>query len=298
MRRLLLPRPSSLLRSTTLPTNIPRRAFRTTSAPLSTTTPSPSPSPSLDPTPPPPEQEEPPTSPPSQPDPEEQQPPDLPSPYTFPLPLAPSTNHSSLPTFLSYAAHTSLDPASTVYIGTHYEYTAILSLARLAFTLHRVGGRSDYGIDLLGFWSPLPPSSSRRQPPLKVLAQCKVTKTAKPQYVRELEGAFIGAPPGWRSKGVIGVLVAEKTATKGVRDAIGRSKWPMVYVVCSREGLVSQMLWNQRAVEEGGLEGLGVGSKYRVGEEGEQVEEVMLTWRGREVKPVKEKQKKEKERMI
>ncbi|KAK0735902.1 hypothetical protein B0T21DRAFT_272202, partial [Apiosordaria backusii] len=172
-------------------------------------------------------------------------------------PLAPTNNHNSLSTFLSHASRTNLDPSSTVYIGTHYEYTAILSLSRLCFTLYRVGGKSDYGIDLLGFWSPVPGATT----PLKVLVQCKVTKTVKPNFIRELEGAFIGAPPGWRSKGVIGALVAEKTATKGVRDAIGRSKWPMVYVVCSREGVVSQMLWNQKAVEEGGLEGLGVGSR-------------------------------------
>ncbi|KAK4644368.1 hypothetical protein QC761_304155 [Podospora bellae-mahoneyi] len=284
MRRLLLSRPSSL----SLLTTAPQRAF-CASAPLSTTT-----TPSLELRTAQPPAEEPSPSQPEQPkENSEQQPPEpnLPSPYTFPLPLAPTTNHSSLPTFLTYASHTSLDSTSTVYIGTHYEYTAILSLTSLAFTLHRVGGRSDYGIDLLGFWSPIPNSPD---PPLRVLAQCKVTKTAKPVYIRELEGAFVGAPPGWRSKGVIGALVAEKTATKGVRDAIGRSKWPMMYIVCSREGVVSQMLWNQRAVEEGGLEGLGVGRKYRVVEDGEQVEEVMLTWRGREVKALKKRKTREK----
>ncbi|KAK4204099.1 hypothetical protein QBC40DRAFT_303788 [Triangularia verruculosa] len=281
MRRLFFSRPLSfLLRSTASPAVIPRRAFRA-SAPLSTANPSEEASPSQ------PTQSEQPEQSPIEEESSLEQPLET-SPYTFALPLS-STNHNSLTTFLSYASRNNVDPTSTVYIGTHFEYTAILSLSRLCFTLHRVGGRSDYGIDLLGFWSPIPGQTT----PLKVLGQCKSTKSSKPSYIRELEGAFIGAPPGWRSRGVIGILVAEKTATKGVRDAIGRSKWPMVYVVCSKEGMISQMLWNQKAVEEGGLEGLGVGSKHRV-VDGEQAEEVMLTWRGKEIKPPKVKKSRKK----
>ena len=56
----------------------------------------------------------------------------------------------------------------------------------------------------------------------------------------------------------LGVLATERPATKGVRDALGRSRWPLAYMCCSREGgVVSQMLWN-RAAEELGLEGYAV----------------------------------------
>ncbi|KAJ4300441.1 hypothetical protein N0V88_003116 [Collariella sp. IMI 366227] len=72
---------------------------------------------------------------------------------TLIYPSAPSPHHTCLPTFLAYAARTNLDPASTVYVGTHYEYTTSLSLARYGLDLRRVGGSSDFGIDLLGTWS-------------------------------------------------------------------------------------------------------------------------------------------------
>ncbi|KAG5644361.1 hypothetical protein DXG03_008658 [Asterophora parasitica] len=61
-------------------------------------------------------------------------------------------------------------------------------------TLRRVGGRSDGGIDLLGWWW-LPPlnapdtNASRRR--LRVLAQCKAEKKKmSPKYVREMEGVL------------------------------------------------------------------------------------------------------------
>lgn len=139
-------------------------------------------------------------------------------------------------------------------------------------TLVRVGGKDDFGIDLIGTWAP--PSAPA---PLKVLVQCKaLAKKASPALVRELEGAFVGAPSGWRGeKGVLGFLVAKKECTKGVRDALGRSLCPLGYVACDDNGRVKQMLWNRRA-EEGGLLGLGVELKH-FGKEDEK--EIVLTWK-------------------
>lgn len=188
-------------------------------------------------------------------------------------PDAPSSHHADLASFLSYARRTGLDETSTVYIGTHYEYSAAAALRRYGFYLRRIGGASDHGVDLVGTWT-LPsrppqqlqqqPRSQKRQqqqpPPMRVLIQCKAGSGHKvsPQHVRELEGAFVGAPAGWRGGGVLGVLATERPATKGVRDALGRSRWPLAYMCCSREGgVVSQMLWN-RAAEELGLEGYAV----------------------------------------
>ncbi|KAK3987826.1 hypothetical protein QBC44DRAFT_399587 [Cladorrhinum sp. PSN332] len=215
---------------------------------------------------------------PNPPSPEEPQPEpsssSQPQPLIYPPP--PSQHHNDLPSFLTYVAKNSLDPAKTVHVGTHYEYTTITSLSRLGFSLQRVGGKSDCGIDLLGVWS-LPPLFHQ----IRVLVQCKVRQRPGPQHVRELEGAFIGAPVGWRGRGVVGVLVTDQAATKGIRDAVGRSKWPMVFMSSSRDGRISQFLWNGRAEEEGGFGGLGVGMRH--GEGGEEDKEVVLMWKGRRI---------------
>jgi len=194
-------------------------------------------------------------------------------------PSSPSPHHTDLPSFLAHASRTQLDPSSTVYVGTHFEYTVLhtLSSSRYGIHLRRVGGASDFGIDLLGTWA-LPSVPQ----PLRVLAQCKAVQRPGPHLIRELEGAFVGAPAGWRgSRGVVGLLVTEKPATKGIREALARSRWPMGFVACSREGVVSQFLWNGRAEGEG-LEGGGGGMRYvDGGGGGEQGRELVLTWRGR-----------------
>ncbi|TVY58534.1 Uncharacterized protein LCER1_G000879 [Lachnellula cervina] len=188
-----------------------------------------------------------------------------------------TSNHHDLPSFLQYASRIDMDPKSTTYVGTYYEYAVQTALPRLGLSLKRIGGRSDYGIDLIGTWN-LPSSLQ----PLKVLIQCKaLAGKAEPKVVRELEGAFVGAPTGWRGAGVLGFLVSKKPASKGVREALGRSRWPMGYVLCEDDGRVLQMLWNKRAEQEG-LEGVGVGLKYGGGEQSER--DVILTWKGETIK--------------
>ncbi|KFH44018.1 hypothetical protein ACRE_051980 [Hapsidospora chrysogenum ATCC 11550] len=172
-------------------------------------------------------------------------------------PDAPATQHNSLAAFLAHAKRTGLDERSTVFVGTHYEYTVAAVLSRYGFTLRRVGGVSDHGTDLLGTWTP--PTTAQT---LRVLVQCKAgAQRVGPNLVRELEGAFVGAPAGWRGEGVLALLVSQRPATKGVRDSLGRSRWPMGYVCCTGDGVVRQMVWNRRAEEEG-LEGFGVTTRY------------------------------------
>jgi hypothetical protein len=182
-----------------------------------------------------------------------------------------SSNHHDLPSFLKYASRINLDPTSTVYVGTHYEYTVLSALERLGMSLKRIGGASDYGIDLLGTWS-LPSVSQ----PLKVLIQCKVGQI-RPAQTRELEGAFTGAPPGWRGAGLLALLVSQTSATKAHREALGRSRWPMGYVFCKSDGKVMQMLWNRKAEDEG-LAGISVETMYTGGSAVERV--AILTWKG------------------
>lgn len=204
-----------------------------------------------------------------------------PRPLVYPSRATPS-NHHDLPSFLSYAERNSLSPRSTVYVGTHYEYTVLSALATHNFSLRRVGGASDYGIDLLGTWT-LPSLPS----PLRVIVQCKALASPRPASIRELEGAFVGAPTGWKrgeglaGSNVVGLLVAPGPSTKGVRDAMGRSRWPMGFVSCAQEtGVVRQFIWNQAAVREG-LEGIGV--VFRHDENGGEEPRLVLTWKGRPI---------------
>lgn len=210
---------------------------------------------------------------------------------TLKYPEPPSANHCDLQSFLEYA---SSDQAgrnyvrSTVYAGTHYEYTVQSALQRLGLSLQRVGKVSDYGIDLVGTW-PLPTSKV----PKKVLVQCKAhAEKLHPSVARELEGAFVGAPPGWRSDGVLALLVTCGVSTKGVREALGRSRWPMGFLCCTKEGKVLQFLWNRRA-EEDGLLGLEVGLRYG-GSEKEEDREIVLSWRGKPFPPPERKRRKRK----
>jgi hypothetical protein len=196
---------------------------------------------------------------------------------SIPLPLSTSP-HNSLSSFLDHAALTSLSPTSSVYVGTHYEYTVLSALTRLGFSLARVGGRSDNGIDLVGTWQlPLPHTPS----PIRVVLSCKAgsSKSAgSPAWVRELEGGFGGAPAGWRSNDVMGFVVTTGVATKGVRDAVRRSGRKVGFISVDAEGVVEQLLWNGE-IEAVVGDGLGVGIRY-LGKGGR---ECVLMWRGEEL---------------
>ncbi|KAL1623558.1 hypothetical protein SLS56_008262 [Neofusicoccum ribis] len=196
-----------------------------------------------------------------------------------------SENHHDLPSFLAYASRVSLAPDRTVYIGTHYEYTVAATLKRLGFQLTRTGRASDFGIDLLGSWAlPAPADASPRPLPLRVLIQCKASnKILSPKHVRELEGAFTGAPAQWREEDFLGLLATTNKATKGVMDALGRSRWPMGFLKVDPDGRVEQFLWNASARARG-LEGLGVTLRYMPAEKdaaGEVKSDIALTWQGK-----------------
>ncbi|GLB06617.1 hypothetical protein AtubIFM57258_001928 [Aspergillus tubingensis] len=202
--------------------------------------------------------------------------------YKLPHPPIPpsSSSHTTLPSFLAHASRTSLPPTSTTYIGTHYEYTIQSTLRSSALLLHRTGGRSDAGTDLVGTWH-LP---AHEHPP-RVLVQCKALKTKLgPNIVRELEGTFASAPVGWRGTGVIGMLVSPREATRGVREALTRSRFPLVWCLVGLEGRVRQVLWNEK-VERVVGDGLGVGVVYRA-DAGEQDAEARVTWDGEDVPEV------------
>jgi hypothetical protein len=164
-----------------------------------------------------------------------------------------------------------------------------------------VGGKADSGIDLLGLWH-LPTSTH----PVRTIVQCKALKAKPgPNLIRELEGAFIGAPAGWRGKGVLGIMCSKREATKGVREAMSRSRCPLAWVgieslesdfnsnknelnadedgdesavdlYAEGKGVIKQVLWNNRA-RALGLEGIDVTTRYM----GDMTEnEMVLMWKG------------------
>ncbi|RTE80785.1 hypothetical protein BHE90_004740 [Fusarium euwallaceae] len=193
----------------------------------------------------------------------------LPKPLELIYPESPNKGHSDLATFLDYVERTSLDKRTTVYRGTHYEYTVANTLSQYGFSLKRVGGASDRGMDLLGTWKL--PSTSKT---IKVILQCKAgLRSVGPMYVRELKGALAAAPPGWRGVDTLGLLVAEKPATKGVQRDMNSAEVALGYVSCSKEGELVQLLWNYKA-QEMGLEGISVGVRHGV--EGQEKKLVLM----------------------
>ena len=190
-----------------------------------------------------------------------------PTPARTPVTTALRRKHSDLPSFLDHASRVNLASTSTVFVGTHYEYTVRTSLERLGMSLMRVGGRSDAGIDLLGQWDlaalSLDDEQQRQNRPLKILVQCKaLRRRAGPHLIRELEGAFAGAPVAYRGRrDVLAILTAPREATAGVRDAMGRSRLPLAFAMIGLQGRVTQFLWNQVA-RDIGLHGFGVTTSH------------------------------------
>lgn len=198
-------------------------------------------------------------------------------------PPAPSQNHHDLPSFFAYAKQTALPEITTTYIGTKYEYTVQSTLRRFAFDLERIGGRDDAGIDLVGAWH----VPGRELAPFRVIVQCKALKTKLgPNLVRELEGAFRHSPVGWRTSDKVAVLVSPREATKGVRDTLTRSSYPLFWMMMEGDGALKQVLWNSK-VEELGLAPLGVETRYSQVVDSASADrlrpDVVLTWDGDDI---------------
>jgi hypothetical protein len=172
--------------------------------------------------------------------------------------LANPSKHHDLESFVAYSNSRNASTSSTVYRGTFYEYTVRAALESYRFTLRRTGKANDLGIDLLGRWS-LPHQPQE----LKVLVQCKLSATL-PCNVRELEGAYVGAPAGWSEDGVMAFLVSARPASQGVRSALQRSRLPMGFLQITEEGSVLQFIWNAVA-QEARLTGMSTTNAYGTG---------------------------------
>ncbi|KAJ6499590.1 hypothetical protein C8R47DRAFT_1211879 [Mycena vitilis] len=125
---------------------------------------------------------------------------------------------------------------SNTYRGTFFEKRSMKILQdHLSMSLRRVGGKSDGGIDLMGWWWLPPPSSESANPQtvpaqdrrrFRVLAQCKAEKKrVSPKYVREMEGVLhrymalansttTGAESPTSKYPLVALLVSESPFTK------------------------------------------------------------------------------------
>lgn len=128
----------------------------------------------------------------------------------------------------------------------------------------------------------------KHEHPLRVFVQCKALKTKLgPNLVRELEGSFNLRPSpvdngGGGGGGKLGVLVGTREATKGVRNAMARSLYPVMWMMVEKEnGTLLQALWNARG-EEMGLGGLGVEVQFS-SELSSTTKSIALTWDGEEI---------------
>lgn len=121
--------------------------------------------------------------------------------------------------------------------------------------------------------------------PLRVIVQCKALKNKlSPNNIRELEGTFVGAPVGWRGEGILGILVSPRDATKGVRETLARSSFPLVWIMAGLDGEIQQILWNSKATSVG-LQGLGVQVQYGADADPSK-KSLVLTYDGDELQPL------------
>ncbi|KAK6525609.1 hypothetical protein TWF281_010664 [Arthrobotrys megalospora] len=172
------------------------------------------------------------------------------------------SSHSDIPSFLRHATVTSLNPATTVFNGTLYEYTVLAALTRClpGISLTRVGGRDDAGVDLLGTWE-LPtiprrpllssnnnnnenksenPQKEEREEEgeggegndkphtLPLTIQCKNVQQKSwkgPQYIRELEGALASRPLH-----ALGILASVRDITPGMKKQMLASRRALGFV--------------------------------------------------------------------
>ncbi|KAJ6257062.1 hypothetical protein Dda_7946 [Drechslerella dactyloides] len=143
--------------------------------------------------------------------------------------------HTDIPSFLRYAYLVGLNPTTTVFNGTLYEYTVLAALARLpGVSLTRIGGKDDAGIDLQGFWE-LPrlaatdssTANDASKIKLPMIVQCKFGEKSwkGPQYVRELEGALANHPID-----ALGILASVRDMTPGMRRQMLASRRALGFV--------------------------------------------------------------------
>ncbi|VDC07349.1 unnamed protein product [Peniophora sp. CBMAI 1063] len=139
-------------------------------------------------------------------------------------------------------------------------------------SLSRVGGKSDGGIDLAGWWwlphAHISDTQTRRR--IRVLAQCKAEfKKMGPAYLRELEGVAL-RQRAESDRTLVAALISQSAFTKACLLAAQASPVPLMLLHLPEEGGgLGTAIWNSalgssKGVLEGDAElrwayGLGTG---------------------------------------
>lgn len=113
---------------------------------------------------------------------------------------------------------------STVHLGTRYEYLIHSHLtSQLSFSLTRVGGKGDGGVDLIGTWTlPEPASLPAAKRSFRVLCQAKRMSPNRgpgPALMRELEGTVMSAT-GSGARVLAEAFVAHSLRTRGAKSVL------------------------------------------------------------------------------
>lgn len=134
--------------------------------------------------------------------------------------------------------------ASSSYVerGTLFESRTLEKLNALGFSLRRVGGSDDRGVDLRGSLS-----LTNQDISTSFIIQCKhENKELGPKYVRELEGAL-----SRESLGTIGILVSNLGFTQKSLDLIQGSHQPLAFgVINADSGYLSHFGLNRIAQQK------------------------------------------------
>lgn len=148
---------------------------------------------------------------------------------------------------------------SSVHRGAAFERRAMRLLqTNLSMSLNRVGGKSDGGIDLQGWWWPpvaldafTDPAHRQR---VRVFAQCKAEKKKiGPKYIREMEGAlhqhFNDPNP------MVALFISESHFTKEALLRTQSSKIPffLLHLPSEDEENIESIVWNHALSGANGL---------------------------------------------
>jgi len=148
---------------------------------------------------------------------------------------------------------------STVHRGTAFEKRAMRLLeTNLPMLLNRVGGKSDGGIDLQGWWW-LPFALTASSTPthrqrVRVFAQCKAEKKkVGPKYIREMEGVLhrhLTTPDP-----MVALFISESPFTKEALLRTQSSPIPffLLHLPSEHEDDIGSMIWNHALSGTNGL---------------------------------------------
>lgn len=148
---------------------------------------------------------------------------------------------------------------SSVHRGAMFEKRAMRLLqGNLSMSLNRVGGKSDGGIDLQGWWWPPFTPSAFTDPThrlrVRVFAQCKAEKKKiGPKYIREMEGAL--HPHFDDPKPMVALFISESHFTKEALLRMQSSSIPffLLHLPPEHEDDIGSMVWNHALSGTSGL---------------------------------------------